>query len=332
VKKILLVWYMEEDNFGDTLLADTSHNILKENNFCIEYHEVGDSYKNIIQHANNCDFLLFAGGGIIERYIPDIIRNFGKVYSLLEVPYGVIGLSIGGFIYDAYETQLGKWVDNSAFFFSRDNYTADILNRYAILKKVICSNDCVFLNSRIERNNIPIEEKIGINIRNMPYEDITGALNVDSIKRIYEEKNAMLIMDSSKELLRIDNSEKTCKSYMEYLEKNKIEKAEQIIEQVADCKYIIAMRYHVILVAATMGIPTIPIAYCPKVERLSQNLGLKNLIVYPNRMDELEGKIIDIQKNDEKYREIMCFNVKKAKMAVQEMYKNVIDIIKKEIG
>ena len=66
VKKILLLWYMGGDNFGDVLLAHTVSSILQQNGFEVDFHEVGDDGREIFKHANQCDFMLFAGGGIIE--------------------------------------------------------------------------------------------------------------------------------------------------------------------------------------------------------------------------------------------------------------------------
>ena len=332
MRKILLLWYREEDNFGDSLLADTSCEKLKKNGFDVEHHEIGDTYKNIVEHANRCDFLLFAGGGIIERYVPEIINKFDRVAEQLNVKYGVIGLSIGDFNYDNYAESFRKWVDNASFFYSRDRYTAKILNAYAGKCIVKYSGDCVFGNQEITHEGKSETERkaIGINIRDMPYEDLTGRLNVKHIREIYRKKDSTLIMDSSDELLRIDASEEIRKRLEEYSTKEKMGKVRQIITEISHCKYIIAMRYHVILVASVLGLPAIPIAYCPKVERLSEELGIREIMIYPEEMGLLHQRVKEIDKNYSKYKITVECNVKKMQEKVERMYDDVLEMIKEE--
>ena len=63
---------MENDNFGDTLIAETTSEILKKEGYVVVNHEIGGNPNDIILLSYECDFLLFAGGGIIERYIPPL--------------------------------------------------------------------------------------------------------------------------------------------------------------------------------------------------------------------------------------------------------------------
>ena len=57
------------------------------------------------------------------------------------------------------------------------------------------------------------------------------------------------------------------------------------------------MRYHVVLVAALMGIPTIPIVYCNKVHELSSQLNLNKYEVNVSQIGMITDKILDIQRN-----------------------------------
>ena len=188
MKTVLLLWYMENDNFGDTLISETVRDILNKNDFTVEDIEVGENPQIIIERANKCDFMLFAGGGIIERYLPPILARFSQYVDEILIPYGVIGISVGNFDYDYKSISLGKWVDKSIFFYSRDSRSMKILNRYSETNKVLCSGDCVFASNRICINEAG--KKIGINIRDLPYEDINGRLEWDQIKKIRESINA----------------------------------------------------------------------------------------------------------------------------------------------
>ena len=124
MKKVLLLWYTINNNFGDVLIYETVKDTLETSGLEVSYIDVGNPCKDIFYEANKHDFLLFAGGGIIERYVPNVIRYFQEDFDELTVPYGVIGLSIGGFDYTKYKDQIGFWVRNAEFFYTRDEYSA----------------------------------------------------------------------------------------------------------------------------------------------------------------------------------------------------------------
>lgn len=325
MKKILLLWYMEKDNFGDTLIADTTNVILKKNNYEVVNYEIGEKPKNIISKANKCSFLLFAGGGIIERYIPPILSNFDKYVEKLLIPYGVIGISVGNFSYDNKSISLGKWVDKAAFFYTRDQRSSDILNKYSSKKKSICSGDCVLLNGRLNKEINKFQTKVGINIRELPYKDLTGDFDWEKIITIVHQINAnKIIMDSSDVIKKFFISCDDYNRYNEYLLKNKIEKANQIIEEISECKIIIAMRYHIILVAAMLGIPTIAIKYCPKVDTLVEQLGIQDIAVEMFSYEEIFLKYDYLFNNYDIYKKLIQKNIATLKTRVDLMYRDIL--------
>lgn len=333
MKKILLLWYMEKDNFGDILIADTTNDILKKNNYEVVNFEIGDEPKNIISMANKCNFLLFAGGGIIERYIPPILSNFDKYIEKLLIPYGVIGISVGNFIYDNKSISLGKWVDKAAFFYTRDQRSSDILNKYSSKKGSKCSGDCVLLNGRLNKEINNFQTKVGVNIRDLPYKDLTGDFDWKKVITIVHQINAnKIIMDSSDAIKKIFVSCDDYKEYNEYLLKNKIDKANQIIEEISECKIIVAMRYHIILVAAMLGIPTVAIKYCPKVETLVEQLGIQDLAVDTFSYEEIVLKYDYLFNNYNIYKKLIQKNIAILKARVDLMYKDILRKIEKVIN
>lgn len=327
MKKILLLWYMEEDNFGDVLLADTTKRRLKEAGCKVVDCEVGSSPDNIIFMANNCDFVLFGGGGIIERYIPGILQKFDQYFKRIKVPYGVIGISVGRFNYDYKSISLGAWIDNACFFYVRDEESRHILNQYSSKKKVKCSGDCVFLNENIWLKPEKLKNIIGINVRELPYPDLTGELDFDKIVKIKNLFNAKLIFDSSKSCIEKVSSKEEYKKYEIYMQSTKIAKIEQIISQIQDCDLIIGMRYHVVLAAALSGIPSVAIKYCPKVETLVKQLGIDSLAVDINEYDEIINKVMYLKTHYDEYTSIINNNVSKIRNKVEEMYKEIVNII-----
>ena len=331
MRRVLLLWYMENDNFGDTLISETVRDILNKNDFMVEDIEVGENPQIIIERANKCDFMLFAGGGIIERYLPPILARFSQYVDEILIPYGVIGISVGNFDYDYKSISLGKWVDKSIFFYSRDSRSMKILNRYSETNKVLCSGDCVFASNRICINEAG--KKIGINIRDLPYEDINGRLEWDQIKKIRESINAhKLIMDSSNEICNLLLSNEDEQNYEEFKIKGKIEKADHIIQDISECRIIVAMRYLVVLVAALMGIPTIAIKYCPKVESLVEQLGIQDIAIKIGEYGNIRPKFNEVMLNYSEYQGIIRENVGKLRRCVLEMFEVVIEQMENSIG
>ena len=204
--KILLLWYMKGDNFGDVLIYDTVSTFLKDNGYEVEVHEVGDDITNIFEHANRCDFLLFAGGGIVERYLPPVIRLFKDNYDKLSVPYGVMGFGMGEFDYTIYKSIFAFWVEKSEFFYVRDIHTKKTLDLFVQIEKVVYSADCVFANRRIQEFRHERRMKHGINIRELPYKDLTGDFNWEQMGRIVKEIGCdCVIPDSNNEINKISN-------------------------------------------------------------------------------------------------------------------------------
>jgi polysaccharide pyruvyl transferase WcaK-like protein len=316
---------MENDNFGDTLIADTTRKILEKKGYIVEDYEVGSAAEEIISFAQEYDFLLFAGGGIIERYIPLILRRFSEYIDKLGLPYGVMGLSVGNFNYDYKSISLGRWVDNAAFFYTRDQRSADILNSYSATKKAKCSGDCVFLTDMVKNSCVSPYGKIGINVRNLPYKDLTGELDWNQILTIIKRISIeMVIMDSSEEITNILTG-KDLSRYEEYIQKGKIEKVKQIIAEIEECRIVVAMRYHVILIAALLGIPTISIKYCPKVETLVEQLGISDIAVDVGDYEGIVQKYNYLCCHYDEYRSKILENVPKLKNRVKEMYEDVIE-------
>ncbi len=328
MKKILLLWYMENDNFGDTLIADTTNVILKKNGYEVKNYEIGGKPENIISIANKSSFLLFAGGGIIERFIPPILKKFDEYVEKILVPYGVIGISVGNFNYNNKSISLGKWIDKAVFFYTRDQRSLDILNKYSKEKKAIYSGDCVLLNERLNKEINNERKEVGVNIRDLPYKDLTGDIDWEKIIIIMHQISASkIIMDSSHEIKKIFSTPDDYDRYNDYLLKDKIEKSNQIIEEISECRIIVAMRYHIILAAAMLGIPTIAIKYCPKVESLVEQLGIQDIAVNIFEYDEIASKYNYLCSNYNIYKEYILTNVNILKNRVNLMYKDILQKI-----
>lgn len=328
IKKILLLWYREGDNFGDVLISQTVSEYLKKEGFEIENHEVGDNGAKIFEHANRCDFLLFAGGGIIERYVPEVVRKFSFNYENLKVPYGVIGLGVGDFDYSEHRESISFWVNNAAFFFVRDEMSKDTLNMLSESQKVKYSADCVFGNQKIREMLKRNGHGCGVNIRELPYKDITGDFDWQQINDVLKEIGSnVIIPDSSTEMFeRFDRMES-----IEFFQKlSPLEKVEETIGKITECKWMVAMRFHVVLVGAMLGIVSIPVLYCPKVRYLAEQLGIRGLAIEIDEWNKVPEHVKELLKNMDYYKKSINSRVYELEQRADAMFEYVCQYLKKE--
>ncbi|WP_022770310.1 polysaccharide pyruvyl transferase family protein [Butyrivibrio sp. NC2007] len=324
MKKVLLLWYFEEDNFGDILLYRTTRNFLADHNIETIPYEVGQPCMEIFAEANKTDFLLFAGGGIIESGVPNVIRHFKEDYHLLHVPYGIIGLGVSDADYSQYKEQIGFWIENAQFFYVRDEYSQHRLVELTSSNHVLCSADCVFHNREILKYGYSIGNRIGINVRNLPFKNKTGDIDSEVLRTICREcKATIVIPDASEEqwskLVEIENLELLNR----YRFMDRSEKVEAIVNEMRGCEFVIAMRYHVILVAAVLGIMTIPIIYHEKVRSLVDSLELADLSVEINEIDKIPDKLAMLIKEKDIYLEKCVKSVECLRMKADAMYQDI---------
>ena len=322
-KKILILWYTYQKNLGDYYLFKTVQSYAKLWGYDVCGMDIGEPYEKIAKASKKFDYLWFAGGGIIERGVPDIIRNFPLFYEKTNhILYGVTGLSVGNFDYTYYSTQISSWVQNSSFFYARDDYTADLLNSMSKIQKVLPSADVVFAYKDFEIYKASCQKLFGANFRSMPYPDLTGEIN-------WSQWNNMINETVFDEIIGIPDQLDVSQHFsFNFESKYSPQKVVNIISQI---DYGIAMRYHVILIAAMMGKVCIPIDYCPKVTRLAEQLGISDLVLHYNEANKFKNIFMLYSQNEDHYKKIVETNVQLLKLKALEMFKTVESIIKQQI-
>ncbi len=329
MKRVLLLWYFEEDNFGDTLLYRTTRDFLADHGIETVPYEVGQPCMEIFAEANKTDFLLFAGGGIIESGVPNVIRHFKEDHNMLSVPYGVIGLGVSDWDYSLFKEQITFWIENASFFYVRDEYSQKRLVDLTGLDSVLCSADCVFHNREILKYGSHIGNRVGINLRNLPFKNRTGDFDTEVLRDVYREcEVTCVIPDASEEqwskFVKVDNVELLHR----YRHMDRSERIEAIINELRSCEFVIAMRYHVILVAATLGILPIPVIYHEKVRSLVDSLGLSELSVEISEIDEIPDKLRKAKVNKDLYLARCSKNIEQLRKKSDSMYQSIDNYIK----
>lgn len=319
MKKVLLLWYTVNNNFGDVLIYETVKTALEEAGMQTGDLDVGESCREVFKEANQYDFLLFAGGGIIERYVPNVIRYFKEDYGELTVPYGIIGLSIGGFDYSEYKERLSFWIEQAEFFYTRDEYSASYLNRLCSTDKVKEGVDVVWANRRICKNDDSRQRFRGISVRDVPYTDIWKDMDWQKLKEIVKR----LQMDYA----IVDESGQNAKVKLIEDEKAVPYSVETALEQIWNCKIIIAMRYHVVLVAAANGIPVLPVTYCPKVMELARQIGIEEYVVGVDGIDDVEEKFYALSEHAEWGKERLKRNYAEMREEAEQILHHICKMI-----
>jgi len=315
---VLLVVCLFENNFGDILIYETINKKLKDAGFETELVEVSQSLNEsgLIEKANNSDFLYFVGGGIIERWAPQIIKHFDSLYKHIQVPYGVVGLSTGEFDYAGFNNSLKLFCEKAKFFYTRDEESAETFRKTGACKLPTAGVDVTFANdmlTQLERTG----DVVTASFRNIPYIDITGDLNwklwSDALRKIGVKS---LIHDchnaQSKLGIPVDNSD--------------------ILQQISHANIIVVMRFHIIIAASMIGVLTIPINYCPKVKRLAEQLGIEEYCLELNDHDKLESTFQRLKSNEKTVRKNMDTRVSGLKARANEIIKNSIRIMEKSIN
>jgi polysaccharide pyruvyl transferase WcaK-like protein len=258
---VLLVVCLYENNFGDLLIYRTVEQRLRHSGWRTAMVEISQpvAESRLIDRANQADFLCFVGGGLIERSAPEIIRRFDVLHPHLEVPYGVVGLGAGAFDCSAFGKALKVLAEQAAFFHTRDEESLRVFRSAGATRLSPAGVDVVFANSTL-RSLRGFGSDIRASFRNVPYVDVTGDLDWSAWGRALRASGVgSLVPDChrAQEQLGIPVGDAN------------------ILRQIAESRVIVAMRYHVVLVAALLGVPSIPVVYCPKVARLARQLGLE---------------------------------------------------------
>ncbi len=314
---VLLVVCLFENNFGDLLIYETVARRLRDAGFQTVTAEISKqlAVSKLIEQANQCDFLFFVGGGVIERSAPEVIRHFDVLHHQLQVPYGVVGLGTGEFDYTVFGDALKAFAERAAFFYTRDKESVRPFETAGVTRLPVASVDVVFANNTLLHLN-RFGDAIQASFRNVPYVDITGDIDWTTWSKALRRIGVTsLIRDchNAQEQLGIPISNAS------------------ILRQIAESRVIIAMRYHIILLASMMGVLTIPVVYCPKVKRLARQLGIEDYCLGLHDHDKLELAFQQLEANASALRRMIDTRVVDLRIQAEILMQDSVRIVQQKV-
>jgi polysaccharide pyruvyl transferase WcaK-like protein len=101
---------------------------------------------------------------------------------------------------------------------------------------------------------------------------------------------------------------------------------EQLLTQLAGVDYVIASRYHNVLLAVLLGKPTVSLSYEAKNEALMQQVGLADYCQTLDGLDleRLKTQFLGMEKNAEVLRSLMAAQVRANRERLEEQYRLLV--------
>lgn len=294
-KKVVLSGYYGADNFGDEAILETLIQRLKKVNADItvlssnpdktaKIHSVKALKKfaigQIIKTVSKSDILISGGGSLLQDatslksllyylFVIFIAQFYKKEVIIFAQGIGPISNKFGEFITKALLKKC-RWIS------VRDDKSLFLLRGWGIKTELVC--DPLY---DLELEGSKPENKVGIQLRD--FKTLSEKLLITLANRV-----AIDFPDKEIEIYSFQDSNdlEVCKHFEALLLsvnqnlKTKVisgKTTREIIKLMANLEYMIAMRFHAILIALRYGIKTLAINYDYKVENIANEASLPML-------------------------------------------------------
>ncbi len=288
MSKVVLSGYYGFDNFGDEAILQVLVENLKSIGAEITVfsknpkktsliHEVKSVFMfnlfKVISNINRADVVISGGGSLLQ----DVTSIRSLAYYLFIIFWAILcgkrviifAQGIGP-VKNIFFRNITKFVLKRAHLITvRDENSKELLNSWEIESKIV--NDPVW---GIKLKTTPAKKKIGIQLRDWKFMNDEFFLTlVKKVAKDFSDKEIYIYSLQDKQ------DKEICLRFENYLhiENPKVKtkvlyelSAKEIIENMKDLEYLIAMRYHAIMTGLKYGAKTLAINYDPKVETLSR--------------------------------------------------------------
>jgi len=304
MKIAVLGWY-GHDNAGDERIKYCLGNFLR-NLAAVEAVEFFDLHDNAINGPTDrfdaYDLVIIGGGGLIlsQHNYHDFIRSIKtKMLTIgVSVEGGLVG-NRGSFAQALIDRSLAVLVRDTASYAALKNLDRDC--------KVRVSTDLTFLEP-YELSDTPKSEILGVNLfpkvirQGLNILGFNLGSKVINFQRVMQDLSASFklspiplycVAQPAKLAVRQMNDVNYLKRYFSAVPEKFDHSA------IDNCSVFISMRLHGVIFAIQKGIPAITLGSYPKQVNFMKEVGLQNVVVDPQKLQQLPEAVSYVEKNSE---------------------------------
>ncbi len=325
--KVLISGYYGFKNFGDEAILSVLVSHLKEIGADITVFSSDTVYTakkysvnsvrsfympDVLKEIQNTDVLISGGGSLLQdvtslkslvyySFIIALALLFNKKVIIFAQGIGPVNNKFAQFI-------VKNLLKHCSYVTVRDNDSLKLLNKWNVKSELVC--DPIFsMNLRPKTEN----GVVGIQLRDFKTMNL-NLLHKLALLVVTKFSDKKVEIYSLQEALDLD----LCKRFESVLHafnpdlKTEIV-TDNIIEKVSRLEYLIAMRFHAVLVALKCGVKTCAINYDIKVEKLANEASIPLISMdAKENLEEVYSKMINLSKNDLlRFAETKTFNWEK---------------------
>lgn len=283
MSKAVLSGYFGYKNFGDELILSSLINFLKSKNIEITVLSGNPEYtfnkhhtnsiknfdlKNIISAIKETDYLISGGGSLLQ----DVTSLKSLIYYTLIIALGILfdkkviifAQGIGPINNKFARHIVMQLLKLCTLVTVRDENSLKLLNSYKIDAHLVC--DPAYSLKVGHSNN---KDTIGVQLRYFKTlnENLIHKLALMITTNFSDKKIKIFSLQNSQDLNICKHFEQILKSFNPEIKTEIVQ--DNIVEQICDLEYLIAMRFHSLLIALKAGVKCCAINYDIKVETLA---------------------------------------------------------------
>lgn len=312
--KVAISGYYGFKNFGDEAILGVLVNHLKQLKdvditvFSSDVDYTSKTYsvnsvkrfdlKNVIKTIRNSDVLISGGGSLLQ----DVTSLKSVVYYSLIIALGLLfnkkviifAQGVGPLNKKVSQLIVSNLLKNCSLVTVRDEKSLALLRNWGINADLVC--DPIYSLDVVQEFN---EKALGVQLREfktMNY-NLLHKLALFIAEKFSDKKIEIFSLQESQDLELCKNFENILKTLNPEIKTEIV--TDSIVNRISKLSYLIAMRFHAILVALKCGIKTCAINYDVKVEKLANeaNIPLISMDAHEN-FETIYKKLENLNKDD----------------------------------
>lgn len=312
--KVAISGYYGFKNFGDEAILGVLVNHLKQLKdvditvFSSDVDYTSKTYsvnsvkrfdlKNVIKTIRNSDVLISGGGSLLQ----DVTSLKSVVYYSLIIALGILfnkkviifAQGVGPLNKKVSQLIVSNLLKNCSLVTVRDEKSLALLRNWGINADLVC--DPIYSLDVVQEFN---ENTVGVQLREfktMNY-NLLHKLALFIAEKFSDKKIEIFSLQESQDLELCKNFENILKTLNPEIKTEIV--TDNIVNRISKLSYLIAMRFHAILVALKCGIKTSAINYDVKVEKLANeaNIPLISMDAHEN-FETIYKKLENLNKDD----------------------------------